>query len=304
MSVCNKICLVFLVWLLAMPSVFAGPLVQASIKPLQLIAAELTDGLAASPAPLLPPGKTIHDFSLKLSDVARVKQADFLLWLGPTTEPYLQAMAAQKEPAKVIDVSTLPGIGLLPLRYVGETYGHHQGGAHADTDPHLWLSIDNVLVIAEALEKKLSRVDPAHSERYKQNLLRFKASLASLEPYRKRFAQQKVVYVVYHDAYQYLESYLGLKPLAVVTSEPEISPGVRHLIAVAQLIEREQVNCFVASPLLPPKIVPVLFKGRDPATYRVIVLDELAGTASTRYSDFMTSLLHELSQCVSAQPAG
>lgn len=302
MSFYNKISLAVLVCLLSMPPVFAGPLVQASIQPLQLITAELTEGVAESPAALLPAGKTIHDFSLKLSDAKQVKEADLLVWLGPVTEPYLQTMASQKEAPRVMDVSALPGINHLPLRYVGEESGHLHGDG--DWDPHLWLSIDNAELIADALAEKLSQLDAAHSERYKKNLLGFKTSLASLEPYRKRFAQQKVAYVVHHDAYQYLENYLGLKPLAVVTSEPEISPGVRHLIEVTQLIEREQVSCFVASPLLPPKIVPVLFKGRDPATYRVIVLDELAGTASTRYSDFMKHMLDEFSQCVSAQPAG
>lgn len=300
MSLYNKICLAVLVCLLSMPSVFAGSLVQASIQPLQLITAELTEGVAESPAALLPAGKTIHDFSLKLSDAKRVKDADLLVWLGPVTEPYLQTMASQKEALRVMDVSALPGINHLPLRYVGEESGHH----HGDWDPHLWLSIENAQVIAEALAEKLSQLDAAHSERYKKNLLGFKTSLASLEPYRMRFAQQKAAYVVHHDAYQYLENYLGLKPLAVVTSEPEISPGVRHLIEVTQLIERERVSCFVASPLLPPKIVPVLFKGRDPATFQVIVLDEMAGTASTRYSDFMKHMLDEFSQCVSAHPAG
>lgn len=303
MSLHRAIWILLVFWLVLMQNVFAGVSVQASIKPLQMIVTELTLGLTDSATPLLPPGKTTHDFALRISDAKHVKEADVLLWLGPAIEPYLVSMVRQKDPAAVIDVSTLPGIQHLPMRFVGEEDSHHRG-EHRAWDPHLWLSVDNAAVIADALAVKLSRLDVAHADQYQQNLEHFKASLLPLAQFRGRFVQQPALYVVHHDAYQYLENYMGIKPLAVVTSEPEISPGVRHLMTVTQLIKREQVSCFVASPLVPPKIISVLFKGRESSSYKVILLDEMGGGAQTRYSDFMAALFSEFSQCLSVRRDG
>lgn len=303
MSLHRTIWTLLVFWLVLMQNVFAGISVQASIKPLQMIVTELTLGLADSALPLLPPGKTTHDFALRISDAQRVKRADILLWLGPATEPYLASMVSQKDPARVIDVSTLPKIQHLPMRFVGEEDSHHRS-EHGAWDPHLWLSVDNAAVIAEALAAKLSRLDVAHANQYQQNLEHFKASLLPLAQFRGRFAQQSALYVVHHDAYQYLENYMGIKPLAVVTSEPEVSPGVRHLMNVAETIQTQHIGCFVAGPVLPPKIIPLLFKGRAQTSYQVIMLDPLAGDSTTRYSDFMAALFGKFSQCLSVRRAG
>ena len=51
--------------------------VLTSIKPLQLIAAAVQDGVAI-PEVLLPPGASPHNYALRPSDVRRVQSVDLL----------------------------------------------------------------------------------------------------------------------------------------------------------------------------------------------------------------------------------
>jgi zinc transport system substrate-binding protein len=62
--------------------------VLTSIKPLQLIAAAVQDGVG-KPDVLLPPNASPHNFALRPSDVRRVQSADLLYWIGPDMEGFL-----------------------------------------------------------------------------------------------------------------------------------------------------------------------------------------------------------------------
>ena len=71
--------------------------VLTSIKPLQLIAAAVQDGVAI-PEVLLPPGASPHNYALRPSDVRRVQSVDLLYWIGPDMESFLP----RRSPSSVI----------------------------------------------------------------------------------------------------------------------------------------------------------------------------------------------------------
>jgi len=271
--------------------------VLATIKPLQLIVSQITQGVIPESSSLLPPGMTPHDFALKISDLKRIKQANLVLWLGPEMEPYLVKMMTDKAASQQLNLSTLPTIQHLVLRSLAGGL-HHDHHKDAELDPHVWLSPENGLHIANALVEKLSTLDENNAHLYQQNLADFRRDLKQLDTFLNAFAKQQANYVVHHDAYQYLEARMGLAPAAVVTSEPEISPGVRHLTEVVEVIRERNIQCFVAGPGLSPRLVSLLFKGQPVNSYRVIELDALAGGPATSYVSFIKDLSSRLSDCV------
>ena len=277
--------------------------VLATIKPLQLIVSQITQGISPESSALLPPGMTPHDFALKISDLKRIKQAALVLWLGPEMEPYLVKIMNDKAASQQLNLSTLPAIQHLALRSLAGARHH---GRHEDSelDPHIWLSPENGLHIANALVEKLSVLDGQNAQLYEQNLADFKRDLEQLDTFRNAFAKQQVDYIVHHDAYQYLEARMGLMPTAVVTSEPEVSPGVRHLTELVELIRERNIHCFVAGPNLSPRLVSFLFKGQAANGYRVIELDALAGGPVTSYVGFIKDLSSRLSDCISGKADG
>ena len=102
-----------------------------SIKPLQLIAAAVQDGVG-QPAVLLPPGASPHRFALRPSDIRRLREASLFYWVGPDLEGFLSKPLAARE-GQSVALQSLPG---LTLRHFGELAGHctDDDPAHAMLD--------------------------------------------------------------------------------------------------------------------------------------------------------------------------
>jgi ABC-type Zn2+ transport system substrate-binding protein/surface adhesin len=66
-----------------------------SVRPLAFIHAALRPE-AATPAVLIPGTMDPHHYSLTVADMARLRQAQLLFWLGSANEPYLARMAASR----------------------------------------------------------------------------------------------------------------------------------------------------------------------------------------------------------------
>src|SRR5690625_690567 len=81
--------------------------VVTSIKPLQMIASAVTDGVS-EPALLIPPHQSYHHFVLRPSTVRAVRGADLLVWVGPQLETYLaDTVARSPSSARVLEVLAL-----------------------------------------------------------------------------------------------------------------------------------------------------------------------------------------------------
>ncbi len=63
--------------------------VLTSIKPIQMITTELTDGVT-TPDVLLQSNASPHDYALRPSDVKKVSSADLVIWFGHDLEPFLE----------------------------------------------------------------------------------------------------------------------------------------------------------------------------------------------------------------------
>lgn len=97
--------------------------VLTSIKPLQLIAAAVQDGVG-KPAVLLPPGASPHHYAMRPSDVRQIRSADLFYWIGPDMETFLVPVLKGREKPDTA-VQSLPG---MTLRHFGE--GAHDEHAH------------------------------------------------------------------------------------------------------------------------------------------------------------------------------
>ncbi len=145
---------------LALPCTVQALEVVASIRPLALIADAVT-GDAAQVRQLVPNGASSHEYALKPSDRALLARAGLVLWVGPVHEHFLPG-ALRGRP--VLTAQDLPGVQKLPSRRLSDG-----SAVPGSIDPHLWLSPDNVAVIAHALAERLASADAAHAERYRRN---------------------------------------------------------------------------------------------------------------------------------------
>ncbi|WP_083201971.1 zinc ABC transporter substrate-binding protein ZnuA [Pseudomonas moraviensis] len=277
--------------------------VLTSIKPLQLIAAAVQDGVA-TPEVLLPPGASPHNYALRPSDVRKVQSVDLLYWIGPDMEGFLPRVLSGRSLPSVA-VQDLPG---LKLRHFGaDNHSHAEEADEHDhdhrpgsLDAHLWLSPVNARVIADKMAADLSAADPANAQRYQSNAKAFDERLGALDQrLKKRLANvEGKPYFVFHEAFDYFEDAYGLKHAGVFAVAAEVQPGAQHVAAMRKRLQEVGKTCVFSEPPLRPRLAETLVAGLP---VKLAELDALGGyTPATAqgYEQVLEKLGDDLAGCL------
>nr|WP_314524046.1 zinc ABC transporter substrate-binding protein [uncultured Pseudomonas sp.] len=293
----------FLATFMLMGSAHAEVRVLTSIKPLQLIAAAVQDGVAI-PEVLLPPGASPHNYALRPSDVRKVQAVDLVYWIGPDMEGFLPRVLKGRTLPSVA-VQDLPG---LKLRHFAEdSHSHAEEADEHDhdhrpgsLDAHLWLSPVNARVIASKMAADLSAADPANAGRYESNLKAFDERLDALDlRLKERLARiADKPYFVFHEAFDYFEDAYGLKHAGVFSVAAEVQPGAQHVAALRTRLQEVGKTCVFSEPPLRPRLAETLVAGLP---VKLAELDALGGyTPATAqgYEQVLEKLGNDLAGCL------
>lgn len=273
--------------------------VVVSIKPLHALVAGVMTGVG-TPKLLLEGGQSPHTYTLKPSDARALSQADVVFWIGPALETFLvKPLTALPGSARRVALSEADGVRLLPIRAGGaweqhahgeehdHAHHHHDAGkadhdphqddddeAHESFDPHLWLDPANAKAMVQAIAATLTQARPADGDTFRRNAADLTARLEALDhalanqlaPIKNR------AYIVYHDAYQYLETRYGLSPAGAITLDPERPASAKRIAEIRAKITATGAGCVFAEPQFPPSIVQSVVEGTGA---RVGILDPL-----------------------------
>ncbi|MDD7805873.1 MAG: zinc ABC transporter substrate-binding protein [Endozoicomonas sp. (ex Botrylloides leachii)] len=262
--------------------------VLASIKPLQLIAQAITNGVSNTEV-LLPAGASPHSYSLKISDLEKIKRANVVLWIGPDMEAFLTSVL-KTSGTKSIAMMDLQGIS-KGVNHDTDDHHHH----HKDYNPHIWLDPSNALVMAKAINAYLQKMDTnkLHRQQYAKNLQIFEKNLAIADEKNKQLLAdvRKKPFFVFHDAYSHLQDHYGLNIVDYFTITPQQQPGAKHLEHIRQQLEKAGACSIFIEPDFRPAYISRVIKGL-PVT--VSVLDPLGTNiplTANGYIDFINSLV-------------
>lgn len=287
--------------------------VLTSIKPLQLIAAAVQEGVG-TPEVLLPPGASPHHYALRPSDVRRVREVDLLYWIGADLESFLPRVLASRDKPSV----ALQTLADLNLRHFGESHADaHDVDAHAPSEPldehdhdhrpgtldaHLWLLPANAQVIAARMAADLASVDPANAARYQANLATFTEGLQALNQRLKgRLAGLAgKPYFVFHEAYDYFEAAYGLKHAGVFSVASEVQPGARHVAAMRASLQAVGPACVFSEPPLRPRLAQTLTVGLPVTLAELDTMGAGLPVDARGYEALLENLANNLAGCLEA----
>ncbi|HGX92930.1 MAG TPA: zinc ABC transporter substrate-binding protein, partial [Candidatus Tenderia sp.] len=109
---------------------------------------------------------------------------------------------------------------------------------------------------------------------------------------------QRVPYLVFHDAYHYLEARYGLNAIGSITVNPGRKPGARRISEIRQKIAASGARCIFSEPQFSASVTAVISDGFNVKT---AVLDPMgAGLASGPefYFELMRNLAASLVGCL------
>lgn len=302
---------------LAFPVRAETPRVVVSIPPVHSLVAGVMKGVA-TPDLLVKGGASPHTYSLKPSDAKALAEAQLVFWIGESLEAFLvKPLASLAGKARIVGLIEVPDLRLLPYRSGGpwgnrDDHGHDHADKnkakkpektdhdHRDTDAHIWLSPANARVLAATIVAALVEADPANAARYRANGQRLNDRLAALEVEMKTALApvKDQPFVVFHDAYQYLEDAFGLNAIGAVAITPEKPPGPRGLAALRKRIIATRARCVFREPQFPAKLAETMAEGTGA---RIAILDPegIVGTPGTNlYFDLMRANVRALAACL------
>ncbi len=268
----------WLLWTVAAEA--ATPNVVASIRPLQLLAAAITDGVS-TPQLVMEPGQDPHHLSLRPSERQQLQQADIVLWVGPILEQPLEKVIAGLQ-IPVITAQLASGVTLL-----------HSGTV---ADPHLWLDTRNARSIATALLQVLQKRDSEHALRYQANMTRFVAQLDALDTEIDLMLQplQSQPWAVNHQAFGYFAAQHKLQQAFALTDSTNSTPGLQRLQTLRQQIAARHVKCLLTEPGENHQQLDTMIDGKK----LNIVTADVLGTTLMPAADAYVQLLRQVAMAV------
>ncbi len=262
----------------------------ASIAPLHGILSAVALGVG-EPQLLISPERSPHGEALQPSQARRLRASRLFVWVGPALEGLSRDQVRALAGGRVVEL----------LAYSGWTAADEEG-----VDPHLWLHPDNARRIAELLAEELSRLDPAHSARYRRNAERFGARVRALEselsellrPVRERG------FLTLHPAFRYLARAFGLRDLGALLPVPEAAASPGRLARLARRAREERARCLFLEPQAPEELARRFADQLGLALGRLDPLGAAVPAGPEHYFGLMRANARALLRCLGGDERG
>ena len=246
----------------------AADRIVATFKPVHSLVSAVMAGVG-EPYLIMKGPASPHTYRMRPSDAGVLGKARVIFMVGDLVESSLAgAIHKLGGKARVVELAEVPGLVRQPLRKGGafEDDGHDHGHSHGHDeafDMHVWLDPVNAGLMALAIARTLSEMDPANAAKYEANADALVARLdeltaqiaAELAPVRDR------PFIVFHDAYRYFEDRFGLKAVGSAVVSTGRSPGVRRVRELRKKVRELGVVCVFAEPRFDPRFVRLITEG-------------------------------------------
>jgi len=320
--------------LLAGPAAADVPDVSVDIAPVHsLVARVMAD--VASPALIVAPGASPHEYSLRPSEAQALQDAELVFWVGPELTPWLgDAIGTLAGGAEVIALSGLDVTMTLPIREgaLFEAHDHDHGGhddqahedhdqahddhghdhAHEDQDdhveghehgahdPHLWLSPENAAAWLNVIAARLSAADPENAGAYFANAAAAQAELDALSEEIDRMLApvRGGAFIVFHDAYRYFEAAFDVPASGAISLSDATDPSPARIAGIQARIEEQNVTCVLSEPQFDPGIVAAVMGDGEARTGVLDPLGSDLAPGPDLYPQVLRNLARTLAECL------
>ncbi|WP_372966546.1 zinc ABC transporter substrate-binding protein [Marinobacter sp.] len=280
--------------------------IVTSIKPLELLVKAVA-GDNANVSTIVPPGSSPHNYSMKPSQRRALEKADAIFWVGPEMETFLGRLLSGSEfEGKVVAFTQAHTDDNDDEHQEHSHDAHHDDHDHHDhdhgdgEDPHIWVDPELALGMAKAIYAKLVTFDDMNKAELEGNLKQFEQNLSATEQEIKisLSAAQGVSLFTYHSALERFAEHYELTVAGVLTLNPEMSPGARHIDDVQAQLRQANQPCLLTEPQFNQQWWHSITEGLNVtfSTWDPLATD-IESTASG-YIEFQQSIANAVLECL------
>lgn len=259
----TSIAMLGLTALLSPLSAMAGTNIVTSIKPLELLVKAVAPD-DANVTSLVPAGSSPHNYTMRPSQRRALENSDVIFWVGPEMETFLSRLLGGEEfrerTVSLMHGDDVPRADDTDAHHDEHEEDHHDDDDHghddhghdhgAGEDPHIWLDPVLALEMAKDIHKALSQLEGADTQALDANLARFEKTLLEAEEDIQHRLEPlaNISLFAYHDAFTRYAGHFNLTLDGILTLNPELSPGARHIAEVQDKLRKANQPCLLTEP--------------------------------------------------------
>ncbi len=189
---------------------------------------------------IIPNDSDAHSWEPTPKDMANMEDAKLIFVNGLEMEGWLDSLSSVINMDKVYEVNK--GIDLIKIDE-GEKESH-EGHEHGEFDPHIWLSIKNMKIIASNVYEKVVDLDKKNEGYYKEN---YDDLIKKLDNLDKEYSLELEKYsgksiVVPHEAFGYLSKDYNLVQIPIEGLNSETEPDLGKVAEIVNLAKNKEVK--------------------------------------------------------------
>ena len=268
------------------------------------IIADITKNIAGDKINLhsiVPVGQDPHEYEPLPEDVKKTSQADLIFYNGINLETggnawftKLVENAKKKENKDYYAVSE--GVDVIYLE------GQSEEGKE---DPHAWLNLENGIIYAQNIAKRLSEKDPANKETYEKNLKAYVEKLSALDKEAKEkfnnIPEEKKMIVTSEGCFKYFSKAYNVPSAYIweINTEEEGTPD--QIKTLVEKLRKTKVPSLFVESSVDDRPMKTVSKDTNIPIYAKIFTDSIAdkGEEGDSYYSMMKYNLEKIAEGLS-----
>jgi zinc transport system substrate-binding protein len=227
---------------------------------------------------MVPPGSDPHTYEPKASQLQQMANAGMYVQVGSGIEFELSWMDKIKSfNQNMYIINGSKGINLIKSsedeHSTEDNSNHDEGHGHSESDPHVWVSPLNAMIMVENIYQGLVKIDPKNKEYYLINKENYLKKLRQLDKnITSELSDKKGTKIlVYHPSWGYFCQEYGLTQIAIEKEGKDPTPkGMSVLINQAK---KDNIKVIFISPQYNTRSAEVI---ASEIGGKVVSIDELA----------------------------
>ena len=245
---------------------------------------------------LLDNGVDLHSYQPSIDDILTISSCDLFIYVGGESDKWVDDALAQatNKDMVVIDLLDVLGDRVKSEEIVEGMEYEHDHEHEEELDEHVWLSLNNTMIICDKITESLKKLDKANADTYQKNADAYKEKLTALDTqYRSVVNEATVKTLLFGDRFpfRYLTDDYDLTYYAAFTGcSAETEASFETVIFLAGKVDELNLRSILTIESSDKKIAETIKNNTSSKDQKILTLNSLQGITSEDIKNGVTYL--------------